>query len=78
MIKKQIEALRKQLDETDTNPSVLRRDPMPVFTRESQNSSQVHGNKIPKKGGTAEVESPNQDIQGRAKAALAYGRSFIA
>ena len=80
MIKKQIEALRKQLDESGTSSSVLRQDPMPVVTRKSQNPSQpkAHGSQIPKEAGTAEVKSPNQDIQSRAKAALAYGRSFIA
>jgi len=80
MVGKQIEALRKQLDETDTSSSVLRQEPMPVATRESQNPSQLkaHGGHIPKEGGTAEVELSGQDIQSRAKAALAYDRSFIA
>lgn len=78
MIKKQISALRKQLDETRTGPLVLRQDPVPVITREPQHPSQVHGSQVPKKSGTTEVELSKQDIQSRAKAAVACGRSFIA
>jgi hypothetical protein len=78
MIKKQIEALRKQLEEAGTSPPVLRQEPMPVITHESQHPSQIHGSQVPKKGGTAEAELFKQDIQSRAKAALANGRSFIA
>jgi len=77
MVKKQIEALRKQLDEAGSGPSVLRQDPMPVITREPRHPSQVNGSRVPKKGGTAEVEL-FEDIQSRAKAAVAYGRAFIA
>jgi len=77
-IKKQIEALRKQLDETEKAPSVLRyalTEPMPC---ESQLPPQVHSSKVPKKEKEDEIESYKQDIQSRAKAAAAYGRSFIA
>jgi len=80
MIKRQIEALRRQLDETETNPSVLEcclRDHIPVIARESLPLSQVSGGKIPNDG-AAEVEPYNQDIQSRAKVAIAHGRSFIA
>lgn len=78
MIKKQIKALRKQLDETGADPSVLRQGPMPMITRKPQHPSQVDDSQVPKKSGMAEVESSKQDIQSRAKAAVAYGRSFIA
>lgn len=80
MIKKQIEALRKQLDEAEKDPSAFEsclRDPMPVITRESLPPSQVSGGKVPRDG-AAEAESYNQDIQNRAKVAIAHGRSFIA
>ena len=80
MIKKQIEILRKQLDEAETNPSVLERclqDPMLIIAREPLSPSQVFGSKVPKDG-AAEVEPYNQDIQSRAKVAIAHGRSFIA
>lgn len=80
MIKKQIEALRKQLDETETNPSAFEsclRDPMPATTRKFLPPSQDSGSKVPRDG-AAEVESHNQDIQNRAKVAIAHGRSFIA
>jgi len=79
-IKKQIGALRKQLDETEPNPSVLRYALPPkhmAVTREPQRPSQAHGSQIPKDG-EADFESYKQDIQSRAKAAVAYGRSFIA
>ena len=78
VIKKQIEALRKQLDKSGTGPSVLRQDPMPTITREARHSSQVHSSQAPKRDGTAEVELFKQDIQSRAKAAVAHGRSFVA
>lgn len=81
MIKRQIAALRKQLDETETKPSVLGyppQEPMPVASREPQRPSQVHDSQIPRGEGAADVESYKRDIQNRAKAAVAYGRSFIA
>jgi len=81
MIKKQIGVLRKQLDETETSPSALKYPQlprsMPVTPREAQRPSQTHGSQIPKDGG-ADSESYKRDIQSRAKAAVAYGRSFIA
>ena len=81
MIKKQIAALRKQLDETEPNPSVLRYTlprPMPVTPREHQRPSQGQDDQILRKGGAADFESYKRDIQSRAKAAVAYSRSFIA
>ena len=81
VIKKQIVALRKQLDETETSPSVSRHDlqePMPVVPREPQRPTQAHGSKIQKDHGADDFESYKRDIQSRAKAAVAYGRSFIA
>ena len=75
MIKKQIGALRKQLDETETTPSALKyglQEPTPVIPHESRRPPQVP------EDGTVEFESRKQDIQSRAKAAVAYGRSFIA
>lgn len=81
MIKKQIGALRKQLDETETSPSVLSyplQEPMPVTTREPQRPSQVRVSEIPKEDGAVDFVSYKRDVQSRAKAAVAYGRSFIA
>ncbi|KAF9780226.1 P-loop containing nucleoside triphosphate hydrolase protein [Thelephora terrestris] len=81
MIKKQIAALRKQLDETETKPSVLGYAPQEstlAASRELQHPSQVHESQIPKSGGTADFGSFKRDIQNRAKTAVAYGRSFIA
>ena len=72
MIKQQIAALRKQLDETEMAPSMFGRAPRePVTTvyREPQ---------LPENNGAAGSESYKRDIQNRAKAAVAYGRSFIA
>jgi hypothetical protein len=81
MIKKQIAALRKQLDETETKPSVLGYAPQestPVASCELQHPSQAHDSQIPKSGGVADFGSFKRDIQNRAKTAVAYGRSFIA
>jgi len=81
MIKKQIAALRKQLDETETSPSMLRHvlpRPMPVIPHEYQRPSQAQGGQIPRKDGAVDFESYKRDIQSRAKAAIAYSRSFIA
>lgn len=81
MIKKQIAALRKQLDETETEPSSPRnalQEPMPVAFREPHRPSQAHENQIPKNDGTADFDFYKRDVQNRAKAAVAYGRSFIA
>jgi len=81
MVKKQIAALRKQLDETEPNPPTLRYTlprPMPVIPREHQRPSQGQGGQIQGKDGAADFESYKRDIQSRAKAAVAYSRSFIA
>lgn len=81
MVKKQIAALRKQLDEAETKPSVrgyTPQEPMPAASREPQRPSQVHDSQIPKGDGATDLESYERDIQNRAKAAVAYGRSFIA
>ena len=79
MIKKQIEVLRKQLDETETSPSMVKlclQDPMPTI--EFRSPSQAHDIQVPKKDRAAEVKSYKEDIRSRAKAAVACGRSFIA
>jgi len=81
VIKKQIEALRKQLDETETSASVLRyplQEPMPVTTREPERPSQARVGGIPKEDGAVDFESYKRGVQGRARAAVACGRSFIA
>ena len=81
MIKKQIAALRKQLDETEPSPSMLRQAlsrPMPAISREHQCPSQAQNSQIPRKDGAIDFESYARDIQSRAKAAVAYSRSFIA
>lgn len=81
MIKKQIAALRRQLDETEPNPSVLKnslQELMPIASREPPRPSQAHGNQIPESDGRAVFDSYERDIQDRAKAAVTYGRSFIA
>ncbi|KAF9651126.1 P-loop containing nucleoside triphosphate hydrolase protein [Thelephora ganbajun] len=80
MVKRQIRALRDQLDEIETSPSVLRyplQEPMPVIPREPQRPSPGHDGQITKDG-VVNIESYERDIQSRAKAAIAYGRSFIA
>jgi len=81
MIKKQITALRKQLDEPETKSSVFRnalQDPTPVVSCEPHSPPQAHDAQIPKNDGTAGFDSHKLDIQTRAKAAVAYSRSFIA
>ena len=81
MIRQQIAALRKQLDEVETAPFMLGytpQGPMAIVHREFQLPSQVHDNQIPENNGTAGFESYKWDIQNRAKAAVAHGRSFIA
>ena len=78
MIKKEIEALRKQLEEPDTSssvPSHVVPGPVLVIPRGPQHPSQAHGNQVPKEDG---VEFYKRDIQSRAKAAVTHGRSFIA
>lgn len=81
MIKKQIAALRKQLDETGAESSVLGdtlQEPLPVASREPCCPSQAHDNQIAKDDGGASSDSYERGIRNRAKAAVAYGRSFIA
>jgi hypothetical protein len=81
MIKKQIAALRKQLDETETKPSVpmnVPQESMPIAFREPHRPSQAHDNQIVKSDGMAGFGSQERNIQNRAKAAVAYGRPFIA
>ena len=81
MIKKQIAALRKQLDETETKPSALRntlQEPVSVVSREPHRLSQAHDNQIAKDDGRAGSDPYERDMQHRAKAAVAYCRSFIA
>ena len=81
MVKKQIGVLRKQLDETETSPSMSRhvlQEPMPVAPREPRRPSQANSGQTPKESGAVDLESYKRDIQSRAKAAVAYGRSFVA
>lgn len=81
MIKRQIAALRKQLDETETSPSEPKntsQEPMAITSQGSYRSSQAHDGHIPKDDGTADFNSYKRDIQNRAKAAVVYGRPFIA
>lgn len=81
MIKKEIEALRKQLEEPDTSssvPSHVVPGPVLVIPRGPQRPSQAHGNQVPKEDGVVDFEFYKRDIQSRAKAAVAHGRSFIA
>ena len=81
MIKKQIAALRKQLDETEKTPSVFGdalQEPMPVVFCEPHRPPQAHDHQISKSDGTTGSNPCEQDILNRAKAAVAHGRSFIA
>lgn len=82
MVKKQIAALRKQLDETKAGPSVLTlgpKEPMPVTFREPRRPSRAHDNQIPDDEGVPDFGPHSRDtIRSRAKAAVANGRSFIA
>jgi hypothetical protein len=79
MIKKQIATLRKQLDETETKPSAhALQEPIAITSCEPQCPSQVRDNQIPKITGQVNFELHARDIQNRAKAAVACGRSFIA
>src|SRR5258708_15919676 len=65
MIKKQIAALRKQLDETETKPSVLRNTlqaPVSVASREPHRPLQPHDNQIANAAGRPCSDPYERDI----------------